>query len=145
MSCQPSKLEFNKPDDSTRLRSILVSTPTEMTAMKMRPTTMAPWILSVMKDMRNPPRAKEMVRQTKDYQTVHRLTCIDSCHSTLHNNYWEPIESRQWIHNWLKSRELRYHVEEECDEPRHWTIHGELIIKSTESKRTLEDSNIKQL
>ena len=64
MSCQPSKLDLSKPEDSTRFLSMWVSTPTVMTARMTKPTTMAPWIISVTKEIRNPPRAMWKIRET---------------------------------------------------------------------------------
>jgi len=56
-SCQPRRFPLVSPDDSIKPVSILVSTPMVMVAMMMRPSTIAPWMLSVKKEILNPPRA----------------------------------------------------------------------------------------
>ena len=57
MSCQPTidaSRSFEGPMSDV---SMSVSTPTVMAAMTMRPMTMAPWMVSVMNETLNPPRA----------------------------------------------------------------------------------------
>jgi hypothetical protein len=47
-----------RPEESMRAVSILVLTPMVMVAIRIRPRTRAPWMLSVRKEILKPPRAK---------------------------------------------------------------------------------------
>lgn len=46
------------------------------------------------------------------------LTGIDSCHCALDYHCWETVEPSQSIDDLLERRELCYHIQKECDEPK---------------------------
>ena len=60
-SCHPRRLGFVRPEDSTSSGLMCVSTPMVMVARMMSPMTMAPWIMSVKKEILKPPSARIML------------------------------------------------------------------------------------
>jgi len=87
-----------------------------LTASIIRPTTMAPWILSVMNEIRKPPRAlKILVGLIRALSPV--LTRVDSRDGAFHNDSSQSTEACQGFDDLLKSRELRHHVEKNSDKP----------------------------
>ena len=105
MSCHPSKLELRKPDDSIKLLSMCVSTPTVMPARMIKPTTIAPWTLSVMKETLKPPIAAYW-SVTVPSGATGRLTRIDGCNYAFNDDSRqpEPVDAGQSNNNLLQGR-----------------------------------------
>jgi hypothetical protein len=81
-----------------------------------RATTIAPWILSVMNEIRKPPRAMTVsVDVIRALSPV--LTRVDGRDGAFHDDSRQSTEARQGFNDLLKSRELCHHVEKESDKP----------------------------
>jgi len=90
---------------------------------------MAPWTLSVIKEILNPPMAGtqgcvfvsnffflffslDVSRRVIRAQ----LTCIDGCDDALHNDDRQSVQASQESDNLTDSRQLRHHVEKQGEE-----------------------------
>lgn len=87
----------------------------EMAAIVIRPTTMAPWTLSVMKEILNPPMAAEWWSASKRLGGASGAvpTSVDGCDDAFHNDDREPVQSRQEVNNLSDGRQFRNHVKEQ--------------------------------
>lgn len=87
-------------------------------AMITRPTTRAPWILSVRKEIWKPPRAMKRVISYVFFQNNEWIahTGVDSSNNTFHDDHREAIETSQGSYDLTNSGQLCNHVQEQGDE-----------------------------